>query len=54
MDGKTICDLDNSVVKDRLQLAEDGICIVVMGVNGRTGEVLSGPEAHSAWFYLSK
>lgn len=44
VDGKTICDLDNSVVKDRLQLAEDGICIVVMGVNGRTGEVLSGPE----------
>lgn len=44
VDGKTICDIDNSVVKDRLQLAEDGICVVVLGVNGRTGEVLSGPE----------
>ena len=44
VDGKTICDLDNSVVKDRLQLAEDGICVVVLGVNARTGEVVTGPE----------
>ena len=44
VDGKTICDLENSVVKDRLQLAEDGICVVVVGVNARTGQVVSGPE----------
>lgn len=44
VDGKTICDLDNSVVKDRLQLAEDGICVVVLAVNAKTGEVISGPE----------
>ncbi len=44
VDGKTICDIDNSVVKDRLQLAEDGICVVVLSVNGRTGEVMAGPE----------
>ncbi len=44
VDGKTICDIENSVVKDRLTLAEDGLCVVVLGVNGRTGQVLSGPE----------
>ena len=44
VDGKTICDIENSVVKDRLQLAEDGICVVVLSVNSRTGQVLSGPE----------
>ncbi len=44
VDGKTICELENSVVKDRLQLAEDGICVVALTVNSRTGQVLSGPE----------
>ena len=44
VDGKTIVDVENSVVKDRLQLAEDGICVVVLGVNSRTGQVVSGPE----------
>jgi len=44
VDGKTICELENSVVKDRLQLAEDGICVVALTVNSRTGQVLSGPD----------
>ncbi len=44
VDGKTICELENSVVKDRLQLAEDGICVVALSVNARTGQVLSGPD----------
>lgn len=44
VDGKTICELENSVVRDRLQLAEDGICVVALTVNARTGQVLSGPE----------
>jgi len=44
VDGKTICELENSVVKDRLQLAEDGICIVALSVNARTGQVLAGPD----------
>ncbi len=43
VDGKTVCDLDNSVLSDRLQLAEDGICVVVLGVN-KIGKLASGPE----------
>ena len=43
VDGKTVCDLDNSVLSDRLQLAEDGICVVVLGVN-KMGKLASGPE----------
>lgn len=44
VDGKTICDLDNSVLRDRLQLAEDGICVVVFGINPNTGKLVNGPE----------
>lgn len=44
VDGKTVCDLDNSVLRDRLQLAEDGICVVVLGINKNTGKLASGPE----------
>ncbi len=44
VDGKTVCDLDNSVLRDRLQLAEDGICVVVLGINKSTGKLASGPE----------
>ncbi len=44
VDGKTICDLDNSVIRDRLQLAEDGICVVVFGINPNTGKLVTGPE----------
>ena len=44
VDGKTICDIDNSVLRDRLQLAEDGICVVVFGINSNTGKLVNGPE----------
>lgn len=44
VDGRTIYDIDNSVVRDRLQLAEDGICVVVLGVNPNTGKLINGPE----------
>ena len=44
VDGKTVYDVDNAVVKDRLQLAEDGICVVVFGVNRNTGKMVNVPE----------
>lgn len=44
VDGKTVYDIDNAVIRDRLQLAEDGICVVVLGVNPNTGKLVNGPE----------
>ncbi len=44
VDGKTVYDVDNAVVKDRLQLAEDGLCVVVFGVNKNSGKMVNLPE----------
>ncbi len=44
VDGKTIYDIDNSVIHDRLTLAEDGVCVVALGINNATGKVAIGPE----------
>ena len=44
VDGKTVYDVDNAVVRDRLQLAEDGICVVVFGVNKNSGKMVNMPE----------
>jgi ribonuclease J len=32
------------VLKDRRRLAQDGIILVIVGVNRQTGEVVSGPD----------
>ena len=50
IDGKTVCDIDSSVLKERLQLAEDGICVVVLNVNKKTGTVIGQPEIVSRGF----
>ncbi len=44
VDGKTVYDVDNAVVRDRLQLAEDGLCVVVFGVNKNSGKLVNMPE----------
>ena len=50
VDGKTVCDVENGVFKDRLQLAEDGICVVVLNVNKKLGTVMGSPEIVSRGF----
>ncbi len=44
VDGRTVYDVDNAVVRDRLQLAEEGMCVVVFGVNKNTGKMVNMPE----------
>ena len=44
IDGKMIVDADNSVIKDRMQLSQEGVCIVTLGVNLKTGQLVKGPE----------
>lgn len=43
VDGYGIGDMDSNVLKERLQLSEDGICVVVLNVNNVKGNITSDP-----------
>ena len=50
VDGLGVGDVGNVVLRDRQHLAEDGIMIVVMGLDSYNGVMVSGPEIVSRGF----
>ena len=50
VDGLGVGDVGNIVLRDRQQLSQDGILIVVLTLEGETGEVLAGPDIISRGF----
>ncbi|NTV52236.1 MAG: ribonuclease J [Candidatus Firestonebacteria bacterium] len=44
VDGKGVGDVGHVVLRDRQHLAQDGMLIVVMGLDRRTGELVTGPD----------
>mgnify|MGYP006952653794 FL=1 len=50
VDGGGLADDSESVIRERQQLAEDGMFIVVARINGQTGQLLGPPDVISRGF----
>ncbi|MBI5234609.1 MAG: ribonuclease J [Deltaproteobacteria bacterium] len=44
VDGKGVGDVRDIVLKDRMHLSQDGIVLVIMALNEKTGETIYGPD----------
>ena len=54
VDGIGVGDVGNVVLRDRQHLAEDGIMIVVMGLDHASGQLVAGPDIVSRGFVYVK
>jgi ribonuclease J len=50
VDGKGVGDVGDVVLKDRKHLSEDGMVVVIIGINQASGEIIYGPDIVSRGF----
>jgi ribonuclease J len=44
VDGETVGDVDDAVLRDRRHISEGGVVVVLLAVSHQTGEIVSGPD----------
>lgn len=54
IDGLGVGDIGQTVLRDRQQLSQDGVIIVVFTLNKETGKIIAGPEIVTRGFTYSK
>lgn len=54
VDGIGISDVSNSIIRERMQLAEEGLCVVVIAISKTTGALASKPDIISRGFIYNK
>lgn len=54
VDGFDVSDAGNSVQRDRMQLATEGICVVIVTISSRTASISSKPDIISKGFIVEK
>ncbi|MDD2853940.1 MAG: ribonuclease J, partial [Desulfuromonadaceae bacterium] len=50
VDGKGVGDVGRIVLRDRKHLSEDGMIVVIIGINQSSGEIIYGPDIVSRGF----
>jgi ribonuclease J len=47
LDGSSVGDVQNAVLRDRSHLADEGVVVVTVGIDHGTGEIIYGPDLDS-------
>ncbi len=50
VDGLTVGEIGQVVLRDRQHLARDGVAIIVMTLDGQTGQLVAGPDIYTRGF----
>lgn len=53
IDGKSVGEVGEGVIRDRKRLASDGMVTVILGISRQTGQILIGPEVFARGVFLA-